>query len=47
MSRLIERNPFINRMVLILCNYTELKPIYGTAKAADYSVGSSLGVCDE
>ena len=47
MSRFVGRNLLANRMVLIPCNYTELKLIYGVAKVVGYEVGSSLGVCDE
>ena len=47
MSRFAEQNLLTNCMVLIPCNYTELKPICGAAKAAGYGVGSSLGVRDE
>lgn len=47
MNKFTEQNLLTNYMALIPCNYTELKPIYGAAKAVSYDVGSSLGVCDE
>ena len=34
MSKFAEQNTLTNYMVLIPCNYTELKPIYGAVKAA-------------